>query len=133
MAATLRTSVYIVDDDASVRRSLARVIRSANLNAVAFASADEFFQSDYETSDTCLVVDAKMPGVSGLDMLARLRKERIAIPAIVVTAHDDIETRKAAEDVGAFGYFRKPFDSEALLDAITWALSQNKKMKHRTD
>jgi FixJ family two-component response regulator len=75
----------------------------------------------------------KMPAVSGLDMLTRLRKERIAIPVIVVTAHDDIETRKAAEDAGASGYFRKPFDSEALLDAITWALSQSEKMKHRTD
>ena len=133
MAANSKTSVYIVDDDASVRKGLARVIRSANLNAVVFASADEFFQSDYETNNNCLVVDAKMPGTSGFDMLERLCRERITIPVIVVTAHDDPEARKAAEDAGAIAYFRKPVDSEALLDAITWALRQREKTKDRNN
>lgn len=118
--------VYIVDDDCSVRRSLARVIRSANLHAVVFATADEFFQSNYETSNSCLVVDAKMPGCGGLDMLSRLRHDRIPIPVIVVTAHDDPETKKAAEEAGAVGFFRKPVDSEALLDAIMWALRKGR-------
>ncbi len=75
---TGRANVYIVDDDSSVRRGLARVIRSADLEAVAFASADDFFQSDSETRNSCLVVDAKMPGSGGLDMLTRLQKEDIS-------------------------------------------------------
>lgn len=126
MTATVSASIYIVDDDCSVRRSLARVIRSANLHAVVFATADEFFQSNYETSNSCLVVDAKMPGCGGLDMLSRLRHDRILIPVIVVTAHDDPETKKAAEEAGAVGFFRKPVDSEALLDAIMWALRKGR-------
>ena len=126
---TGRANVYIVDDDSSVRRGLARVIRSADLEAVAFASADDFFQSDFETRNSCLVADAKMPGSGGLDMLTRLRKERINIPVIVVTAHDDPKTRMDANDAGAIGYFRKPVDSEALLDAITWALGSRDETK----
>jgi len=132
MTATV-SAIYIVDDDFSVRRSLARVIRSANLHATTFATADEFFQSNYEISNSCLVVDAKMPGSGGLDMLSRLRSERIAIPVIVVTAHDNPETRADAEAAGAIGFFRKPVDAEALLDAITWALNRKEKTKHRTD
>ena len=127
--ASSRASVYIVDDDPAVRRGLARVIRSANLNVVVFASADDFFQSNYEIKNSCVVVDAKMPRCSGLDMLARLRRQRITTPVIVVTAHDDPETRKSAEDAGAIGYFRKPVDSEALLDAITWALRAREEEK----
>ena len=126
MSKNKSVNVYIVDDDPSVRRSLARVVRSANLQATVFATADKFFQSDYETSNSCLVVDAKMPGCGGLDMLSRLRHDRIPIPVIVVTAHDDPETKKAAEEAGAVGFFRKPVDSEALLDAITWALRKGR-------
>ena len=129
MTANVNAKIYIVDDDLSVRRSLARVVRSANLQAFVFATADKFFQSDYETSNSCLVVDAKMPGCGGLDMLSKLRRDRISIPVIVVTAHDDPETKKAAEEAGAIGFFRKPVDSEALLDAITWALRQAEKKK----
>ncbi len=105
------------------------MIRSADLEAVAFASADDFFQSDSETTNSCLIADAKMPASGGLDLLSRLRKERIGIPVIVVTAHDDPKTRKDAEDAGAIGYFRKPVDSEALLEAITWALGPREAKK----
>jgi len=106
------------------------VMRSANLNPVLFASAGAFLQSGYEPENSCLVVDAKMPRSSGLDLLAELRRERARIPVIVVTAHDDPETRKEAEAAGAIGYFRKPVDSEALLDAITWALKPKGEGKH---
>jgi len=123
MTTTIRTNIYVVDDDASVRRSLARVVRSAGHNAVTFASAEDFFASDYRTGEGwCLIVDAKMPRSSGLDMLTRLHGERVNMPVIVVSAHDDPETRKAASDAGAIGYFRKPVDADALLDAITWAV-----------
>jgi len=126
-----RPTVYIVDDDPYVLRGLVRVIRSADLNAVSFATADDFLQSGSETGNSCLVVDAKMPVIGGMDMLTRLRKEGVRIPAIVVSAHDDPKTRKEAEDAGAVAYFRKPVDSEALLDAITWALGSGKEKKHQ--
>lgn len=129
VAASMRTSVYIVDDDPSVRRSFARVFRAAGLHAVAFASPEDFFQGDYETKNSCLVVDATMPGTSGLDMLARLSVECAAIPVIIVSAIDDPEIRKSAIDAGAIGYFRKPVDSEALLDAIRWIVSSRERTK----
>lgn len=120
-------NVYIVDDDVSVRKAFARVIRTAGLNAVTFQSSDEFFDHHYNAENSCLIVDAKMPMSRGVDMLTRLRKERIKIPVIVVTAHDDGETRKQAEEAGAIGFFRKPVDSGALLDSITWALGATKR------
>lgn len=129
LAASTRTSVYIVDDDLSVRRSFARVFRAAGLHAVAFESPEDFFQSDYETKNSCLVVDATMPGISGIDMLARLSVECATIPVIIVTAIDDPETRKNAIDAGAIGYFRKPVDTEALLDAIRWIVSSRERTK----
>jgi FixJ family two-component response regulator len=127
---TARANVYIVDDDFSFRRGLERVLRSANLNGVAFASVDHFFQSVSERRNSCLVVDVKMPGGGALEMLTRLRKECIRIPVIVVTAHDDPKIRKEAQDRGAIGFFRKPVDSEALLDAITWALGSREEEEH---
>ena len=118
-----RATVYVVDDDPSVRRSLGRLIRSAGLEVSLFASADEFFESSRCDRNVCLIVDAKMPRVGGLDMLIRLQAERIGIPVIVITAHDDAETRKQAEEAGAVGFFRKPVDAEALLDAVQWAIT----------
>jgi len=105
------------------------VFRAAGLHAVAFESPEDFFQSDYKTNNSCLIVDATMPGTSGLDMLARLSVECAAIPVIIVSANDDSETRKSAIDAGAIGYFRKPVDSEALLDAIRWIVSSRESTK----
>jgi FixJ family two-component response regulator len=118
--------VYIVDDDPSVRKGFARVVRSAGFDARVFESADAFFGSGSARASGCLVVDAKMPVSGGPDMLTRLRHESPGMPVIVVTAHDDPETRKVADEVGAVSYFRKPVDADALLDAISWALSRKK-------
>jgi len=123
VAASTKMNVYVIDDDPSVRKSFARLFRSAGLHADAFMSPEDFFQSDYETNNSCLIVDATMLGSSGIDMLKRLSAERIAIPVIIVSASDEPETRKSAMDAGAIGFFRKPVDSEALLDAIEWIVS----------
>ena len=130
MTESVRATVYIIDDDPSVRKGFARVVRTGGLNAVAFGSSDDFFQSHYKTEDSCIVVDAKMPRSGGVDMLTRLRKESAGIPVIVVTAHDDADTRSDAEEAGAIGFFRKPVDADALLDAITWALKSKKEVNH---
>ena len=117
-----KSTIYLVDDDISVRRGLARLIRSEGFEVKAFASAGEFLeQKDLEPTG-CLIVDAKMPGLTGLDLQKRLTDAGISIPVIFVTAHDDPETRNLAKERGAVGFFHKPVDAQALLDSIRWAL-----------
>jgi FixJ family two-component response regulator len=113
--------VYLIDDDASVRRSLGRVLTSAGLKWEAFASADEFLAAARPNSGGCIVADMTMPGTTGLDLQRRLQETASALPVILLTAHDTEEMRLAAREAGATAFFRKPVDSQALLDAIAWA------------
>ena len=108
----------------SARRGLARLLRTAGHGrSVSYASAQPSFSilSDSETCE-CLVLDARMPGLSGEELQAELKERGVHLPIIVVTADDDPETRKKAQRLGAAGFFRKPVDGAALLDAIAWAL-----------
>ena len=119
---TLKETIYIVDDDLSVRRALARLIRAEGFEVKVFASANEFPEQIAPESNICLILDAKMPGPTGLDLQKRLSDSGISIPVIFVTAHDDPETRRLAKERGAVGFFHKPVDAQALLDSIRWAL-----------
>ena len=118
-----RPVVFVIDDDDSVRRSLGRLIRSEGYAAQVFASAEEFLAAVAETPNACLVLDIAMPGMSGLDLQARLRERRIGMPVIIVTARDDERTRREAKRLGAKFYFRKPVDDRSLIDAIDWAVN----------
>ncbi len=118
--------MYIVDDDESVRRALRRLLRSAGLEATTFASAREFLDSDYRTENACLILDIQMPGLSGLDLQRELQAAGSTLPVIFITAFDSAETREEARSLGAAGYFQKPVDDQALLDAIQWVLSEEK-------
>ena len=115
--------IYVVDDDASICRATMRLMKSAGLSAQAFTSAEEFLQFSRPTAADCLLLDIQMPGMNGLDLQRQLRRSGIQIPVIVITAFDDEQTREAARSTGAVGYFRKPFDDQALLDAICFATS----------
>jgi FixJ family two-component response regulator len=115
--------VYVVDDDESVRRALRRLLYSWGLRARTFASAAEFLDSGSREEDACLIADIRMPGLGGLDLQRELRAKGSTIPVIFITAFDTAETRERARALGAAGYFRKPVDDQALLDAIRWALS----------
>jgi FixJ family two-component response regulator len=117
--------VYVVDDDESVRRALRRLLHSWGLRATTFASATEFLDSGPCEEDACLIADIRMPGLGGLDLQRELLAKGSTIPVIFITAFDTAETRKQARALGAAGYFRKPVDDQALLDAIRWALSKN--------
>jgi len=117
--------VYLVDDDASVRRAAARLVRSTGLEARAFASGEELLAEVGPDSRGCLVADVKMPGMGGLELLVELRARGVCLPAIVVTAFDTDQTRAQARQAGAVEYFRKPVDGHALLDAIRWALDRD--------
>jgi len=115
--------VYIVDDDDSVRGAIKRLLRSMGLEAQAFASGDDFLKSEFRDQNACLVADVKIPGMSGLELHQKLSERGSKLPVIFITGFDDEETRSEARKSGAFGYFRKPVDDQALLDAIQLALS----------
>src|SRR5512135_1255081 len=114
--------IYIVDDDASVRTNLARLMRSAGLPAQTFASAEEFLAAADTLQPGCLLLDLTLPGVSGLQLQAELNRRRVELPVIVLTARDEPDTRDLARRLGAQYFFRKPVDAQALIDAIQWVL-----------
>ena len=115
--------VYIVDDDDSVRGALKRLIRSMGMEAQTFASGADFLKSKFRDQKTCLVADVRMPGMSGLELHQKLIERGFKLPVIYITGFDTAETRSQARKSGAFGYFRKPVDDQALLDVIQLALS----------
>ena len=118
---------YVIDDDASVRKAFGRLLRSANLDAETFSSAEEFLSSPKQKENACIIIDIRMPGLSGFDLQQRLSAEGIKIPVIVISASDDVETRERARELGAIAFFRKPIDDQALLDAIWWAIAGSRK------
>ena len=111
--------ISIVDDDHSVRRALRRLVQSAGFPAETFASAEDFLSSASLVRTTCLVLDIHLNGgMSGLELQAQLTADRVVIPIIFITAHDDVLTRERIEKSGAAAYLSKPFNDELLLDAI---------------
>lgn len=116
-------TVAVVDDDPSVRRGLERLLRSAGLSVVTFASAEQFLALCRREMLSCLVVDVHLGGMSGLELLARLAAADSTLPVILITAYDDPQTTGAIERSGAAGYLRKPFDDRVLIDAIMDAVA----------
>ena len=117
--------IYMVDDDESVRRAMKRLISSMGLDVQTFPSGREFLDSDYRDQNACLVVDVKMPDMSGMELQKKLVAKGSKLPVIFVTAFDTNEIRGEAKKAGAAGYFRKPVDDQALLDSIQWVLSNH--------
>ena len=118
------TTVYIVDDDDSVRTALARLIRSANMQVHSFACVDEFIKSDKPDEQSCVIADIRMPGTGGLDLPKLLAARGHKYPVIFLSAQDTEQTRVAAKRAGGAGFFRKPVDAQALLDAIEWVIRE---------
>ena len=119
---TARHTVFIIDDDDSVRRSLGRVFTSAEMPWCAFASAEEFLASSSPAPGDCIVADMTMPGMSGLELQQHLRAGQQEFAMILLTADDSEEMRLAAHAASASAFFRKPVDAQALLDAVAWAM-----------
>jgi FixJ family two-component response regulator len=120
--ATTSITVYIVDDDASVRQALARLVQSCGMRAQVFATVSELIAVDQFAEPACVIADIRMPETSGLELPVLLARQGDRLPVIFVTSYDNDQNRAAAKRVGAAGYFRKPVDGEALLDAIAWAV-----------
>jgi FixJ family two-component response regulator len=117
-------TIFLIDDDTSVRRALIRVMESEGFETRSFATADDFLGHLNTVDDMppgCVVTDMTLPGMSGLELKLHLNAARNSIPVILLTANDTAETRAAAHEAGAVGYFRKPVDTQALLDVIRWA------------
>ena len=114
--------VAIVDDDRSVQSALRDLMESAGLSARCFGSAEEFLEWDHRNQIASVVTDIRMPGMSGLDLQARLNAEGSRIPIIFITARGDENIKMQAMTAGAMGFLSKPFDHEVLLDKVRAAL-----------
>jgi FixJ family two-component response regulator len=118
-----QVQVYIVDDEPSICTAYARLVRSAKMQPRTFASVEDFMRAEFTDEHACVISDVQFPGKSGLELPVLLQHAGRHLPVIFVTAHDTSETRDLAQRAGAAGYFRKPVDDQALLDAIAWAVS----------
>ena len=121
--------VFIVDDDAPMRQSLKNLLRSIGLRAELFASAQEFLQSKRPDLPGCLVLDVRLPGLSGLDLQRRTAEAGIDIPIIFITGYGDIPMSVRAMKAGAVEFLTKPFRDQDLLDAIQQALERDRKAR----
>ena len=119
--------VYLIDDDASVRKSLSRLLRISGYEVEAFSSADEFLETCRMAQYGCIVLDLRMPGLSGEGLQDRLLTMKEALPIVVITGHGDLEIMASMMKKGAVAFLAKPFDDHELLDAIEAALVRNRR------
>ena len=114
--------VAVIEDDESYRVAVQRLLKSAGFSVQSFGSAEAFLNSGQQQEIGCLIADIRMPGMSGLELQAKLNSDHCPIPTIFVTAHGDEKIRLQAMRGGAVKFFTKPFDGETLLDAVRVAL-----------
>ena len=123
--------VFVVDDDASVREALSGLLRSAGWNVETFASAREFLERPRAEVASCLVLDVRLPGLSGLDLQQRMAEFNIEIPIIFITGHGDVPTSVKAMKAGAVEFLTKPFAEKELLEAVTQAIRRDRVQRRR--
>jgi FixJ family two-component response regulator len=124
--AEAKAIVFVVDDDLSVREALGSLIRSAGLKVESFASAQEFLARPRSELPCCLVLDVRLPGLSGLDLQKRMAELHAEIPIIFITGHGDVPTSVQAMKAGAVEFLTKPFRDQDLLDAIQQAIKRDR-------
>jgi FixJ family two-component response regulator len=123
--------VFVIDDDASTRETLSSLIRSVGLQVELFGSAQEFLKSKRPDAPSCLVLDIRLPGISGLDFQRKLADSNISIPVIFITGHGDIQMSVRAMKAGAIEFLTKPFRAQDLLDSIHAALEKDRGRRER--
>ncbi len=121
--------VYVVDDDETVRRSLARLVRSAGLKVDTFASAQAFLEHKGQDRPSCLVLDVRLPGLSGLDLQTAMGQSQRTMPIIFITGRGNVPMTVRAMKGGAQDFLEKPFDDQELLDAIQRALARSQEAR----
>ncbi len=124
--------IFVVDDDKSASRGMTRLLRTADYSVRSFASTEEFLAALESEMPDCVVMDVGAPGLSFEKLQAGLEARGVNLPIIVVTAHDDPETRRRAKQLNALGFYRKPVDGTCLLDTIEWTMqSANSVSNHK--
>ena len=118
-----RTTVYVLDDDPSVRNSLGRLMRAEGYDVRLFDSAEEFLRDVAPAPLSCLLLDITLPNINGLEVQRTLNERDIRLPVIAISARDDDAVRVVARELGARFFFRKPVDDRTLIDAIDWAVT----------
>lgn len=121
--------VYVVDDDKSIRRSLTHLFQSVSLQVQVFGSALELLQTSLPDVASCLVLDIRLPGVSGLDFQTELAKANVRVPIIFMTGHGDIPMTVKAMKAGAIDFLTKPFRQQEMLDAVATAIDRDRKRR----
>ncbi len=121
--------VFVVDDDDSIRKSLVRLIRSAGFQAETFSSADEFISQEAYEGPCCLILDVRIPGMSGLDLQQKLNRMEVSLPIIFITGHGDVPMSVKAMKAGAIDFLPKPFNDQELLDIISRAFEKSKQIR----
>ena len=125
------TTVFIVDDDEGVRESIKDLVESVGLHAQSFPSAQEFLSSERQDGPSCLVLDVRLPGISGLDLQHKLRSAGVRIPIIFITGHADVPMTVTAMKSGAIEFLTKPFRDQDLLDVIQHALNRDRVLREK--
>jgi two-component system, LuxR family, response regulator FixJ len=116
--------VHVIDDDDAIRQSLAFLLKSAKIDVRTYVSAHAFLEAMPDMTSSCVITDVRMPGMSGVDLLRRLKELNIGVPVIVITGHGDVPLAVEAMKIGATDFMEKPFDDEALLASVRSALKQ---------
>ncbi len=122
-------TVFVVDDDAAVRDSLSWLIKSVGLNVESYASAQDFLDALDPKGRGCVVLDVRMPGMSGLELQEKLVADDVSVPVIMLTGHGDVPMAVRAVKAGAFDFIEKPFNDQVLLDRIQQALKQEQQTR----
>jgi len=121
-------TVIIIDDDSSIRTAITRLLKSAGFRTRSFASPKEFLENDFSTEDaTCLVLDVKMPGMSGIDLQEELQRKTLNMPIVFITGHGSIPMSVKAIKSGAVDFLEKPFEDHTLIQAISTAIEQGRR------
>src|ERR1700681_931526 len=124
-------TVFIVDDDTDVRESLQELLDSVGLHSKSFGTAQEFLSSPHSAAPSCLILDVRLPGISGLDLQHELKRGRISIPIIFLTAHADVPMSVKAMKSGAVEFLTKPFRQQDLLDAVQRSLTRSRTLREK--
>jgi FixJ family two-component response regulator len=119
-AALPKATVYVVDDDESVRRAIGRLLKSAGLDYAGYASIEDFFAGDIASENACVIADIRLDRDDGMRIPGLLAERGVRLPVIFVTGSDSAELRARAQSLGAVALLRKPVDDQALLDVIRW-------------
>lgn len=125
-------TVHVIDDDQALRDSLKFLLESAGIEAVTHESANAFLDLVRQVEPACVITDIRMPGLSGIDLLQRMKDLKLDVPVIVITGHADVPLAVEAMKVGAADFFEKPFDDDALLAAVRSALSRHERDHQRS-